>query len=492
MHSSLKPIYLALGLVGACSLVNKFDPVNDVPAVGGSGGAGGSQTAGGEAGVSGSAMGGTNSKAGTGGATGEGGEAGATNTGQPLGGGVIVVGTTVAGATAALSKHYVVLLDPSDGHEITRTDVGLTVLAVAYEAARDKWFVFTGNPGQGGADPNGPLLVGSMTTLGFQVEQTVSVVKPTNQNTVAILNQRLLYRSAAHIGNTMIDDTLTLLDTSGTVKAIGKLTIPLQYSLVSAVGQANTGQAAGGRVFFLHDNPDDSMDNCAVSDAGTEEACNIFSSSLLIGAADTMLTLPSGAITQVAQIDRDGSVPALAIQPSGNTVVIVVPPRRAVSSNAAVYRYNASTGATIAGGPISFSLNSPTKKIDPTNSITIPAAAVDPCNDLLFAGELANAALLYGVPIGAAGGVAVPFDPNSQNGTVGYVAYEPFSKTLISYNFDVTNPTFSGFEVSGPPTAPVFTARGKSGAAPWRVPMGLVPAIVVVQNPVNPPCNTTM
>ncbi|HTA88976.1 MAG TPA: hypothetical protein VK745_05360 [Polyangiaceae bacterium] len=490
MHSSLKPIYLALGLVGACSLVNKFDPVNGVPA-GGSGGAGGSLTAGGEGGISGSATGGSGAKGGTAG-TGEGGEAGANNTGQPLGGGVIVVGTTVSGATAALSKHYVVLLDPSDGHEITRTDVGLTVLAVAYEAARDKWFVFTGNPGQGGTDPNGPLLVGSMTTTGFQVEQTVSVVKPTNQNTVAILNQRLLYRSAAHVGNTMIDDTLTLLDTSGTVKAIGKLTIPLQYSIVSAVGQANTGQAAGGRVFFLHDNPDDGMDNCVVTDAGTEEACNVFSSSLLIGAADTMLTLPSGAITPVAQIDRDGSVPALGIQPSGNTVVIVVPPRRAISTNAAVYRYNASTGATIAGGPISFSLESPTKKIDPTNSITIPAVAVDPCNDLLFAGELANTALLYGVPIGAAGGVAVPFDPNTQNGTVGYVAYEPFTKTLISYNFDVTNPTFSGFQVSGTATAPAFTARGKSGALPWKVPAGLVPAIVVVQNPVNPPCSATM
>jgi hypothetical protein len=497
MRSSLKPIYLALGFVGACSLVNKFDPVNDVPkATGGTGGSGGRSDAGGEAGIGGSeAIAGTTSGGGTAGSSvvPEGGAAGETgSTGTPIPNGLVVVGTTVG--TGVTAKHYVVLLDPTDGHEITRTATTLGVLAVAYEAARDLWFVFTGTPGTSGTDTTGPLLVGTMTSTGFNVEQMALLPKPTNQTTVAVLNQRLLYRSSAHSGASTVDDTLTLLDTSGatipggSVKAIGKLDILYKDSLVAAIGAPLTGSAAGGRVFFLHDNPDDNMDNCVLTDAGTEEACTVYSSSLSIAAADTNLTLSPASLTDIAQIDRDGSVPALGIQPSGNTAVIVVPPRRAIGVNASVFRYSASTGASL-GAPIEFSLNGAGKTINPLSSITIPAVAVDPCNDLLFAGELANTALLYGVPIGSTAGTVVAFDPNTQNGTVGSLVYEPFTKTLISYTFDVNNPTFSGFQLGGTATVPTFTTRGKAGAASWKIPVGLVPAVVVVKNPVNPPCN---
>jgi len=487
MRSSLKPIYLVLGLAGACSLVNKFDPVNDVPAAGGTGGsAGASSGAGGEAGIGASSATGGTSTGGTGGTIAEGGAAGdnGSNGGTPIKNGVVVVATTTG--TGATAKHFVVLLDPTTGGEIARTQTTLTVLALAYEAARDKWFVFTGTPGQSG-DATGPLLVGTMNSAGFDVEQTVLVAKPTNQNTVAILNQRILYRSAFNT----TEDTLTLLDTSSAVKAIGKLTIPYKYSIVSSVGRPASGSTAGGRVFFLHQNFNDAIDNCVAPDAGSEQACSVYYSSLNILATDKNLTLPPATISTVAQLDLDGSFAALAIQSgsSSNTVAVVVPPRRIINANATIFRYNAGTGAVAPAGPVSFSLDTPGKKIDPTASISIAAVALDPCNDLAFAGELANTGLLYAVPIGAAAGTVAAFDPQSKGGTVGNAIYEPYTKTLIHYINDVTNPSLSGFQMTGTATVPAVTLRGKAGALPWMIPNGLVPLIVAAKNPDDPPCN---
>lgn len=502
MRSSLKPLYLVLGLAGACSLVNKFDPVNDVPAAAGSsgkGGSGGKGGAGGEAGISGSSVTGGTSSGGTGdtggtgviGAAGEGGAAGETgNGGSPITGGLVVVATDVG--TGVTAKHYVVLLDPADGHELARTQTTLKVLAMAYEAAHDTWFVFTGTPGLSG-DATGPLLVGSMNTAGFEVRQTVTVPKPTNQSTVAILNQRILYRSSSHSGANTNDDVLTLLSTvpGMTVKPIGKLTIPYRYSIVSSVGRPNSGGTAGGRVFFLHENIDDATDNCVTADAGTEQACSVYYSSLNVLATDLSLTLPPANISTVAQLDHDGSYAAMAIQPgaASNTVAVVVPPRRALGADASVFRYNAGTGAPVSGGPVAFSLSTPTKPVQPTSSISIATVSLDPCTDLMFTGELANTALLYAVDIGTPPGMPLAFDPLSKNGTVGSTTYEPYSKTLIHYNIDNVNPSFSGFQIGGTPAAPSITVRGKTGAAPWKVPVGIIPLVVVAKVPEAPPCN---
>jgi hypothetical protein len=494
---SLKPIYLALGFVGACSLVNKFDPVNDVPAAagkGGEGGSGGSPI--GEAGIGGSTpIAGSSSggKGGTAGSTsGEGGEGGST-TGTPITGGLIVVGTYV-GASPTTGMHFVVLIDPLTGKEITRTATTSAVLAIAYEAARDLWFVFTGTPGTSG-DSTGPLLVGTMTSDGFNILQTVTVPKPTDQNTVAILNQRILYRSTKFFGGGVTatqDDQFTLLDTSAAlsatqkVAAIAKLDIPYQYSTIGAVGSPLRGSTAGGRVFFVHDNPGFAA-NCQTLDAGAEPSCTVSASTLSIAAADktTLTTPPITALSSL--IDKDGSFPAIGIQPGGNTAVIVVPPIRAGDGNATVYRYNASTGG--ASSPVKFSLNGAGRMLDPTNPASIPGVAYDPCNDLLFAAELANTRLLYAIPIGSTAAPPVAFDPNTQNGTAATVTYEPYSKTLLNTNFDPTNPTFSGFQVTGTATAPTFIARGKAGALPWSPPNSLIPSVVVVRNPTGEPCN---
>jgi hypothetical protein len=494
----VRSLWLGFGL--GCVAVSCGNTASHSSDSGGSGGLG----AGAGAGQGGSAgIGGSNAVAGqaaqdAGGASGSGdaeggadsggtsaaGEAGST--GEPITAGLVVVATTVTGATADADRYFVVLLDPTDGHELGRTQTELSVLGMAYEAARDKWFIFTGTSGQGGAEPNGPLLVGTMTSAGFSVEQTVMVPKPTNQNTIAVLNQRILYRTTSHVGVSQVGDTLALVDTSAAVKIIGKLNLPYQYALVSAVGAPSAGANAGGRVFFLHDNLDDATDNCVAPTVGTEEACTVYSSSLFIAATDTNLTLPLANIASIAQIDRDGSDAALGIQPSGNTVVLVVPPRRAVDTHASVFRFDASTGAAV-GSALQFSLETATKKIDPNNSITIPTVAVDPCANRLFTGELANAGLLYAVPLDAPTSV-VAFDPASHDGIVGAVAYEPFTHTLISYVSNPDNPTLSGLQIGDPVTAPQITVRGTPGAALWNTPPSLVPAIVSVKNPLVPPC----
>jgi len=500
--SSLKPIYLALGFVGACSLVNKFDPVNEITAAagnagvggkGGKGGAGGKGgTGGGEAGVGDTGNGGTGGTGagGTVGASGEGGEAGQAGIqGTPITTGLIVVGSNVG--TGASAKHTLILLDPKDGSEIASTPTALNVLAIAYEAQRNKWFIFTGTPGQSG-DGTGPLLVGQMTNAGFQQEDMALVPKPTNQNTVAVLNQRILYRNSVHTGATMIDDTLTLLDTSKTVLPIAKLTIPYRYSLAGVVGRPASGTSAGGRAFFLHQNSDDATENCVAPDAGTEQACSVYYSSLSVSATDKVaLTLPTASINTIAEVDRDGSFAAIGIQPgsSSNTVAVVVPPKRIEGADARVFKFNAGNGAAVAGGQLTFSLNTPpARPVVATASISIATLAMDPCNDLLFAGELANSAFLYGVPTGQTPGTVVAFDPQSKNGTVGTAIFEPFTRTLVSYNNDPVNPTFNGFQIGGTATAPTVAIRGKSGAAPWKVPTGLIPSIVVAQNPDDPPC----
>ncbi len=500
--SSLKPIYLALGFVGACSLVNKFDPVNEVPASAGSAGVGGKGGAGGKGGssaISGAAGTGDTGNGGTGGtgtggtagASGEGGEGGQTIQGTPITTGLVVVASNIGTGTTA--THTLFLLDPKDGTKIASTTTALSVLALAYEAQRNKWFVFTGTPGQSG-DTTGPLLVGTMTTAGFQQEDMEVVPKPTNQNTVAVLNGRILYRSGTHTGAAMTDDALTLLDTSATpVMAIAKLTIPYRYALAGAVGRPASGTVAGGRVFFLHQNSDDATENCVAPDAGTEQACSVYYSTLNVLAADQgTLTLPSASITNVAEVDRDGSFAVIAIQPGSNasTVAVVVPPKRVEGADARVFKYNTGTGEAISGGPVTFSLDTPpARPVVNTESISIATVALDPCNDLLFTGELANSAYLYGVPIGQTPGTVVAFDPQSKNGTVGSAVYEPFTKTLISYNNDPVNPTFNGFQIGGTATAPTATLRGKNGAAVWTPPTGIVPSIVVAQNPNNPPCN---
>lgn len=495
--SSLKPIYLALGFVGACSLVNKFDPLNDVPANGGTGGMGGTagkggSTTGGEAGMGGTSTTAGSSNGGKGGSSpvgeaGEGGGAGEGNQGTPITNGLIVVGSNVGSGLTA--KHSLVLLNPQDGSQIASVPVSLNIFAVAYEAQRNKWFVFTGSTIA--AETTGPLLVGTMTTTGFQVEGTSMVAKPTDtQGSMAVLNQRILYRTGKHVGtHPTDDDTLTLLDTSKTsaVVALGKLTIPYRYSISNAVGRP-AGSSAGGRVFFLHQNFDTASGNCETADSGSNQVCSIYYSSLSIAATDKALSLPA-QINEIAQLDQNGSQASIAIQPgsASNTVAIAVPPREGTGPTADVYKFNAATGSAL-GAPVQFSLNTATKQVQPTPSLSFQTLALDPCNDLAFLGEITNTILLYAVPIGTPQGTVSGFDPQSRSGAVGLVTYEPFTKTLIHYINDQTNPTFVGFQIAMP-NAPTEILRGKTGALPWKVPTGIIPSIVATQNPDDPPCS---
>ena len=490
---------LALGfcvgsLLYACG--HTSDDHGSSSAGGMSGGGAASSAAGAhEAGASSDALGGAGGEAGVvelGGDAAVGGEAGAAGSagaagdlGSPIAAGLVVVATSVSGASDADSEHFVVLIDPIDGSEIARTRLPAQVLGMAHEALRDQWFVFVGEPGQGADDPNATLLVGTMTTSGFEITQSAAVPKPTNQNTIAVLNSRILYRISTHAGTSQIDDTLLLLDTSSVVKAIGKLIIPWKYSLVTVAGAPAIDSTVGGRVFFLHDNLDDAVDNCVSADAGTEDACTVYTSSLPIFDADRDLTLSTAGILPVTQIDRDGSDAALGVQPSGHDVAIVAPPRRAIDTRAGLFRYNAQTGVAV-GSPELFSLESATKKLNPTQSITLPGVTLDPCQDRLFTGELANAALLYAVNLPDA--AVVPFDPQTKNGIFGGIAYDAYTHTLIDYDSDTAKPTFLAFEIQDSAGTPSFVPRTGPGAAPWLPPAGLVPEIVVVKTPFVPPC----
>jgi hypothetical protein len=455
---------------------------------GNAGASGGSTTAGngGSAGASGGGKAGTGS-AGTGTAgaggldAGTGGDAGSPGGGAPLEGGAIVVATTVG------SQSFLVLLDPKNGSQLAQTPIEATIHAVVYEAARDKWFVFAGPAGK---NVSGDLLVGSVDTLGFHTEQTVTTIPmPTDQFTVATLDRRILYRSATRAGAMPnVDDQLTLLDTSAVPIAIGTMTIDYAQSVISMAGRPASGNLAGGRVFMLHANSG-VLGNCSPEDGGAvpQDSCSFGYSSLQILATDQgTLTAPIPVVVGVE--DQNGSQPALAVQPgsNGTLAAIVAPPLSSTNTapTGEVYLYNAGTGARTADPALPFPMG---MVASVTSSLAIAGAQIDPCRNVAMTGELANTKRLYAVAL-VPGGTTSSILPDSKNGTVGQLIFEPYTGTLIHSVNDPTNPTFGAYELHGQETAPVLRQRGKAGAAPWTPPAGLVPRIVAVKMPDNAPC----
>jgi hypothetical protein len=481
-------------VLAACSVINKFDPLKDVePDAGVAGSAGLAGTGGSVAGTD--AGGSSGSGAGTAGAgnggssgtgtSGTGGEAGAPS--EPITGGLIVVATR---DMAVPPQYSLVMLDPTDATEIATTKINTiakaktTIHAVAYDSVSDKWFVFTGPLGKG---VTGELLVGSMFTDGFHVEDSATnIPQPTDQIVVAMLNKRILYRSTTHTGSMAVDDGLTLLDTNASPpKAIGTMTIPVAQSVISMVGRPATGTVAGGRAFILHGNSGVPT-NCSPEDGGAvqQDSCSFEYSAPQVLAADLgTLTPPTPAVVGVE--DQNGSQPGLAVQPgnNGNIAAIIAPP---LSSNnttpsGSIYLYSSGTGARTTDPVLPFPMGMVSSV---TASIAIAGFAIDNCYNIAMTGELANTKRIYAISL-VAGGSTSSILPNSKNGTVGQLTFEPYTGTLIHNVNDLTNPTLEGFELHGTEMAPTFVQRGKGGAKPWSPPIGLVPLVVVTKMPAS-------
>lgn len=447
----------------ACSVINKFDDLGEIAPDGGagSGGTGGS----GDGGSAGKGSGGTGNAGNEAGAGGDGGP------GEPLVG-AIVVGQRVGTGTQA--RNHIVVIDPEDGSEVGRTQTELQVIAIGYEAPRDKWFIFTGTTGPGGPST---VLVGSVDRRGFVKESETEVVdgKPSGQNTLTVLNQRIFYRTVQSNG-TSTSDKLVLLDTSNLSQLTirGTVDLPPDQRLIGTLGRPSP-TAAGGRVTFLHFNP---FGACETIDGGTGEICPVRTSTILIGATVTNPAPPVNLV-EIDKVAKSGSLASGAtdIRPNGFDY-FAFPPDPTEGTIGTVYKYDTSSNRQAA---VPFDLGA----IDSANSVSMSATLIDPCVERVYATEQANTRRLYVIPL-AQGAMPTSLPLNAP---AGGLAYEPYTKTIVQFFQDPQNPSFRGFQIGGTATQPEILERGTAGQAPWRPPTDLNPAVVVTKTPLQAPCN---
>jgi len=269
----------------------------------------------------------------------------------------------------------------------------------------------------------------------------------------------------------------TAMLADGDLNIIGSVDVPPEKRILATLGRPNPNTGVGGRVTFIHFNRANSpLSGCTQGDAGTEVVCPVRTSSMVIQASDTSPAQPPTP-TLVDWVSQSGSNPSGATDLKNSFDYIVVPPEPGEGSTATAYKF--ATNSTLS------------KKVDfdlgtlQAASVSMSATVVDPCVERVVTSEQANTRTIYAVPFsGTAGAVQVPL-----NAPAGALVYEPFTKTVIQYLQDAAAPSFRGFILGGTADAPTLVERGTGGALPWTPPADLNPAIVVVKNPLQPPCN---
>jgi hypothetical protein len=473
MRWTFRSLIVLAAWAPACSVLNSFDELGQIDSAGGSAGSSGQGGSGGASGGDGGSGGLAGTAAGKGGSGGT--SAGTAGGGGDAGGGgeQPLVGTIVVGqrsGTGASARNEIVVLDPADGSEAARTETELQIHAIGYEAPRDVWFVFTGTAGPGG---DADVLAGRMTRHGFVEEgrTTVPNGKPSGQSTMTVLNERILYRTVQSNG---IDtsDKLILLNTSDleNLTIQGSVDLAPERRILATLGRPSP-TAAGGRVTFIHFNPNST--ECDDND----QVCPVKTSSMQILPAVTNPSQPPAA-TLVDWVAKSGSLPAGATDLKNGFDYIAVPPDPSEGSIAKIYKYDStSTRQT----EVEFDLGTLS-----TPTVSISAAVIDPCAERVVVSELATTRKIYAVSVSGTGVASVPL-----NAAAGGLVYEPYTKTVIQFLQDATNPSFRGFQLGGTAAAPTLTERGTSEALPWSPPANppLNPSFVVVKSPLQPPCN---
>jgi hypothetical protein len=472
-------------LFSACSFVNSFDDLGEVMMAG----AGTSSNAGESSGATGGTGAGGEGAVDSGGASGQGGSvigAGADTgmagmegmAGAPnVEGGMVLVGAAVGTPT----KYFLVTLDPTTGKELTRVQ-GPRTLGLAYDTPRDEsdiWYVFLVNDS---GNPNDAATLSvrhyNESDGTFEELSSAEVPAPTNADSIAVLRNRVFYRSVVLLNN--IPSTgFTLLDTTklDDVRVMGqKQAADLPEGMVGLLSHPSLA-ADGGAVSIIQQ----VATECA-ADAGdpTIDLCAVRARRGTLGSTATAVTIAAAnKSVVVGHVPRKGGILGLAgwtAAPGaglGRDIFVFPPKDHMADPNGLLSIRNPADFGELSSLPIAV----PGKRI--------PSVAFDPCRDLVLATEGIEASALFAFPTSAAGTAAKELLAHSG----GRVLYEAYTKTVISTFEDASNPSIDAWTLNGTELLPTFKKRARTGASQWAPPTDLNPGVIAVKTPANAPCD---
>jgi hypothetical protein len=445
-------------LVGACSVVNKFDDV--APNAGGSGGtntatggattggAGQGGSAGTSAGSGGQNTGGKQSSSGgrpvseggsggespneTGGTAGGGGESGGAGEAGAGGGGgrpVPQQGLIVVGGTALDGKSGLIsVLNPATGVELRRETLaaGAQVAGVAYDGAegKDVWFFFVSSDFPAKEDKVVNLQVryfndrsNTWTTI-----SRVTTLPPPVPGSFAVLNDRLAYLSHAVV-NGAVAPSLTILDTTDVndVKVVSFPTPATSGDMLLLLGTRGTADDPGGL--------GGTLDLGLAQNCGT--TCELFVQPISVGS-----TVSTG-VGHVIGSFRGTPVGAASTK-----------------RLSAYFAFAPATGSVVVSRIAPDAPESPTNSNAPPSATDLGGLALAECQQVVvFSADTEEA--LYGVT-GAGIGKTLALGRPGQ-----LVAYEPFSRDAIT-TYNPPDDSFmngAGGAGGGPPGPEISAVR---------------------------------
>jgi hypothetical protein len=374
-----------------------------------------------------------------------------------------------------------VSLDPATGKELTRV-AGPRTLGIAYDTPRDEpdiWYVFLVNES---GNPN------DVATLSvrrydesdgtFEELSSVEVPAPTNADSIAVLRNRVFYRSVVVLNN--IPTTgFTLLDTGklDDVRVMGQNQAPdLPEGMVGLLSHPSLA-ADGGAVSIIQQ----VATECAAdADDPTIDLCPVRARRGTLGSTAMAMTIAAAnKSVVVGQVPRKGGILGLAGWTAAPDAglgrdIFVFPPKDFLADpNGLLSIRNPADFSELS----SLAINVPGKRI--------PSVAFDPCRELVLATEGIEAHAVFALPTSAGGTPA----KETLGHSGGRVLYEPYTRTVISTFEDASNPSIDAWTLNGTDLLPTFKKRARTGANQWAPPTDLNPGVIAVKTPAGAPCD---
>lgn len=379
----------------------------------------------------------------------------------PVDRGLVVVSGQIAG-DAGPGQPVLTVLDPADGKRLG-TDEKITVVAVKYDGAHDRWYLWINKSGTS-FDPV------STTEIELQIRTydrtkstwtTLSTLKvPTivDEATSTVLKDRLAYVSYT----TATTFELTVIDT--TTATAPKVISPGLALTVPPIGVIGTPAPTGGGTV--------NMLSVTSGTGCTGGVCKVAFQRATVPAAPNPAT--SSGTKQVADtLDIAAGQPAWGSFYNGGSPqdLLMVPPTGA-ATKATLIRLSPISNDPVTGTtPVAFTVA----------KNTLRSLTVSECLKTAFVTDL-NGTQVYGVPLAFDG------TPNVFGlGRSGQRLYfEPYTHTVLApYRASAAAFEIAALEVTGTDKAPVFKKRGGSS---WSPPAELQPTLLAVKAPNDFPC----
>jgi hypothetical protein len=475
-------LFVPLASAAGCSLINAYDAVKEAP--GDDSGTGGDDVAGDD--VTGSSDGTTASE--SGGGAGEAssdvvtdvtassdGASEATMSPEAAADAGLPAGAVVIGGHVTGTANYVLsVLDPVTGNEKSRTP--LSVLGIAYEGARDLWFIFdTGTSSGFPTTGTSPVLLHVRTldtrpggTWAWTELATLTVPQPLSGQYVVPLVDRLVYISTVAVDGPQ-GSQLTSIDTTGLDMPVPDggpppaiTSAPLSFNPVGLVGTPpNAG--VGGNVAIL-------QNTSMTADASTGEfqfvSASIGLNGIAMGGA-----VPLGPAPNQQVLAGFGT----AVGSSGYSALFAVP---FLESDAGItcslQQWTLNPPATV--GEQTFTASG--SRYDPIAFSFCPPGVAFIAEGVVSP-SVSN--IIYALPLGSSNPPGT-YTVQSTN-TVTGVVFEPYTNTVVA-TADVGSDNFIlGLRLGGGMGAPpTLTDRGVLPIS-WSPPTDLVPTWVSVRQP---------